>query len=149
MPLSYVIRVLDTPAPNTTFTSFVQETVAAAPLTDKYFEADRDNIHQLIVSFTAGENSENWIKKVKRYKDGRRTMQSLRYHFSGEGNVTHRIAEAELIRDTLQYKNERNLTFESYLTECEKIYNILKITARKWKRMLKCDYYSRTSNILV
>ena len=74
VPLSYVIRVLDTPAPNTTFTSFFEDTVATAPLTGTYFEADRDTVHQLIVSFIAGENSENWINKVKRYIDGRRTM---------------------------------------------------------------------------
>ena len=140
VPLSYVIRVLDTPAPNTTFTSFVQETVATAPLTDTYFEADRDTVHQLIVSFTAGENSENWIKKVKRYRDGRRTMQALRDHFSGEGNVTRRIAEAERIRDTLQYKNERNLTFESYLTKCEKMYNIFENHGEKMEEDAKLRF---------
>lgn len=124
VPLSYVIRVKETPDPNATFTSFVEETVAKAPLRGTYFEADRDTVHQAIVSFTAGQNSENWIKKVTRFRDGRRSMQALKDHFSGEGNVTRRIAEAERIRDTLQYKNERNLTFETYITKCEKMYNI-------------------------
>ena len=124
VPLSYVIRMKDNPDAGTAFTSFVEETVAKAPLKGPYFEADRDTVHQSIVSFTAGQNSENWIKKVARFRDGRRTMQALRDHFSGEGNVTRRIAEAERIRDTLQYKNERNLTFETYLTKCEKMYNI-------------------------
>ena len=124
VPLSYVIWQLITPTANTTYTSFVEETVASAPLNGTYFDADSDTVHQAIVSFTVGQNSENWIKKVKRFRDGRKTMQALRDHFSGEGNVTRRIAEAERIRDTLEYKNERNLTFESFLTKCEKMYNI-------------------------
>ena len=53
MPLSYVIRVKETPDPNATFTSFVEETVAKSPLRGIYFEADRDTVHQAIVSFTA------------------------------------------------------------------------------------------------
>ena len=124
VPLSYVIRELVTPEPNTIYTSFVEDTVASAPLTGTYFDADSDTVHQSIVSFTVGQNSENWIKKVKKYRNGRRSMQALKDHFSGEGNVTRRIAEAERIRDTLQYKNERNLTFETFLTKCEKMYNI-------------------------
>ena len=140
VPLSYVIRVLDTPAPNTTFTSFVEDTVATASLTCTYFEADRDTVHQLIVSFTAGENSENWVKKVKRYRDGRRTMQALRDHFSGEGNVTRRIAEAERLRDTLVYKNERNLTFETYITKCEKMYNIFENHGEKMEEDAKMRF---------
>ena len=54
-------------------------------------------------------------------------MQALRGHFLDEGNVTRRIAEAEHICNTLQCKNERNLTFETYLTKCAKIYSIFKL----------------------
>ena len=61
LALSYVIRVLDTPIPNNNLTSFVEETVATAPITDTYFEADCDTVHQLIVSFMVRENSENCI----------------------------------------------------------------------------------------
>lgn len=140
VPLSYVVRILDTPEVNTVYTSFVEETVAKAPLLGSYFEADRDTVHQAIVSFTAGEHSENWIKKVTRFRNGRRTMQALRDHFSGEGNVTRRIAEAERIRDTLQYKNERNLTFETYLTKCEKMYNIFEVHGEKMEEDAKIRF---------
>ena len=51
--LLYVTRVKENPDPNTIFTSFVEETVAKAPLTGTYFEADRDTVHQAIVNFTA------------------------------------------------------------------------------------------------
>ena len=140
VPLSYVIRVSLNPDVNTVFTSFVEETVAKAPLSGTYFDADRDTVHQALVSFTTGENSENWIKPVTRYRNGRRTMQALRDHFSGEGNVTRRIAEAERIRDTLNYKNERNLTFETYLTKCEKMYNIFEVHGEKMEEDAKIRF---------
>ena len=44
-------------------TSFVEETVVKAPLSGTYFNNGRDTVHQVIVSFTAGENLENWFKK--------------------------------------------------------------------------------------
>ena len=126
VPLSYVIRENDNPpaAGTRAYTSFVEETIACAPLNGTYYQADRGTVHQAIVSFTAGLPSEDWIKNVARHKDGRRSMKSLRDHFSGEGNATRRIAEAERLRDTLHYKNERSLSFEMFLTKCQKMFNI-------------------------
>lgn len=124
VPLSYVIREKEQPDAGTTFTSFVEKTVASAPLKGTFYEADSDTVHQAIVSFTTGETSENWIKSVSRHRDGRKSMQALRDHFSGEGNVTRRIAEADRLKENLHYKNERSLSFESFLTKCENMFNI-------------------------
>ena len=126
VPLSYVIRENDNPpAPGTrTYASFVEETVACAPLAGTYYQADKGTVHQAIVSFTAGLPSEDWIKNVARHKDGRRSMKALRDHFSGEGNSTRRIAEAERLRESLHYKSERSLSFEMFLTKCQKMFNI-------------------------
>lgn len=124
VPLSYVIREKETPDTGSTFTSFVEKTVASAPLKGTFYEADSDTVHQAIVSFTTGETSENWIKSVSRHRNGRKSMQALRDHFSGEGNVTRRIAEADRLKENLHYKNERSLSFESFLTKCENMFNI-------------------------
>ena len=79
MPLSYVIREEENvPGPATTFTSFVEQTIASAPLTGTYYEAHRATVHQAIVSYIAGQPSEDWIKTVSRYKNGRRSMKVLR-----------------------------------------------------------------------
>ena len=51
-------------------------------------------------------------------------MAALSDHFSCEGNATRRIAEADRLKDTLHYKNERPLPFETFLTKCQKMYNI-------------------------
>ena len=126
VPLSYVIRENDDPPPQGTreYTSFVDEIISCAPLTGTFYQAGRSTVQQAIVSFTTGLPSEDWIKNVSRYKDGRRSMKALRDHFSGEGNATRRIAEAERLRDTLHYKNERSLSFETFLTKCQKMFNI-------------------------
>ena len=127
VPLSYVIRdnpLVDRAPKEGAHADFVEETIACTPLTGVAFEADRSTVHQYIVSFTTGQTSEDWIKPVKRQKNGRVTMQALRDHFKGEGNATRRIAEAERLRESLHYKNERSLSFEVFLTKCQKMFNI-------------------------
>ena len=124
IPLSYVIRENDQPDRIGPHANFTEECIACAPLTGVAYDSDRSAFHQALVSFTTGQPSENWIKAINRHKDGRRSMTALRNHFSGEGNVTRRIAEADRYKDTLHYKNERSLPFETFLTKCEKMYNI-------------------------
>ena len=124
IPLSYVIRENDAPDRTGPHTSFTEECIACAPLTGVAYESDCSSVHQSLVSFTTGKPSEHWIKSMQRFKDGRRSMIALRNHFSGEGNATRRIAEADRIKETLHYRNERALTFETFLTKCEKMYNI-------------------------
>ena len=124
IPLSYVIRENDQPDRIGPHANFTEECIACAPLTGVAYDSDRSAVHQALVSFTTGQPSENWIKAINRHKDGRRSMTALRNHFSGEGNVTRRIAEADRYKDTLHYKNERSLPFETFLTKCEKMYNI-------------------------
>ena len=51
-------------------------------------------------------------------------MQALRDHFSGEGNFTRRIIEADRMKKSLHYKNERSSSFEMHLTKCQKMLNI-------------------------
>ena len=123
-PLSYVIRDDEAPNPVGPHANFTEKCIACAPLTGVSYEADRSTVHQSLVSFTTGQPSEDWIKGSNRHKDGRRDMIALRAHFSGEGNATRRIAEADRLKETLHYKNERSLPFETFLTKCQKMYNI-------------------------
>ena len=124
IPLSYVIRSNDAPDHNKTFTDFVSETIACAPLTGEYFNADRMTVFNMIVSFTTGQPSGDWIKSTVKHANGRLSMKTLRDHFQGEGNASRNMAEAERLHESLFYKGERSLTFESFLTQCEKMYNI-------------------------
>ena len=51
-------------------------------------------------------------------------MLALRAHFSGEGNATRRIAEADRLKASLIYTSENKQTFEAFLTQCQKMYKI-------------------------
>ena len=51
-------------------------------------------------------------------------MKALRNHFAGEGNAFRNMAEADRLKENLLYKNERAMTFEAFLTNCQKMYNV-------------------------
>ena len=126
VPLNYVIRENEAPpaAGSKVYANFMDETIYCAPLSGTYYDADKQTVHQAIVSFTTGNPSEDWIKSVSRHRDGRRSMKALRDHFAGEGNATRRIAEADRLKNSLHYKNERSLSFETFLTKCQRMFNI-------------------------
>ena len=124
VPLSYVIRPNDAADRVTTFTDFNDRAIACAPLTGPAFEADKRRVHQLLVAFTKGNPSEDWIKDSRSKRNGREDMKLLPAHFAGEGNATRRIAVAERLRDTLFYKNERSLTFELFCNKAQRMFNI-------------------------
>ena len=94
MPLSYVIRENDQPDNTGNHNDFVTEKIACALLTGEYYMAERTSVFNMIISFTAGQPSGDWIKSTLMYSDERRSMESLRRHFSGKGNATHNLAEA-------------------------------------------------------
>ena len=51
-------------------------------------------------------------------------MAALRAHFAGEGNATRNVAEADRFKETLNYKSERGMPFETFLTQMQKMFNI-------------------------
>ena len=124
VPLSYIIREKDEPDRETVYLDFISKTIACAPLSGEYYLADRLAVFNMIVSFTTGQPSGDWIKNTLRFSDGRRSMKALRDHFSGEGNASRNIAEADRLKETLHYKSERAMAFETFLTQCQKMYNI-------------------------
>jgi hypothetical protein len=124
IPLSYVIRENDEPDINGEHSDFVSQTISCAPLTGEYYSADRMTVFNMIVSFTTGQPSGDWIKNTLKYSDGRRSMNALRAHFAGEGNASRNMAEAERMHESIHYKSERALSFETFLTQCQKMFNI-------------------------
>ena len=124
VPLSYVIRENDAPDLNGDFTDFIARSIACAPLHGEYYDADRLTVFNMIISFTTGQPSGDWVKNTVRYADGRRSMQALRDHFGGAGNATRNKAEADRLKEGLHYKSERSMAFETFLTQCQHMFNI-------------------------
>ena len=50
-------------------------------------------------------------------------MQALRDHFPGEGNVTRRIAQVDMFKESLYHKNKLSLTFD-FFGKMPKMYNV-------------------------
>ena len=126
IPLSYVIRENDAPDTDGTYTDFLSKTIACAPLEGEYYQSDRLNVFNMLVSFTTGQPSGDWIKTTPRDSNGRRSMKALRDHFAGKGNATRNKAEADRLYSDLHYKSERAMPFETFLTNCQKMFNIYK-----------------------
>jgi hypothetical protein len=117
IPLNYVIRDNAVPSyENEDDDDFEQLSVEAAALTGMVFQADSRKVHQLINGFVQGEAAETWIKTVAKKRNGRADFIALRDHYGGAGNKTVRIKEAEVLRKTLTYKNERAMSFEKFVT---------------------------------
>jgi hypothetical protein len=124
IPLSYIVREKETPEEGTVFATFNERMIYRAPLAGQYYIADSRRVHNLLLGYLQGENTENWIRSIARYQDGRRDMIALRRHYAGEGNSTRRISDAKKIQNTLHYKTERALPFNKFLDSLQKMFTI-------------------------
>ena len=106
--LIYVVRENDEPIPEG-HENFIEKCVACAPLEGPIIEADSRRVHQVISANAQGEAAEQWIESIKKKQNGSADMIVLRAHYSGEGNSSRRIGEAERLRDSIHYKNERSM----------------------------------------
>ena len=64
-----------------------------------------------------------WGWDKRSFTNMRRSMQALCDQFSGEENSTRRIAEADRMKKYIHYKTKRSLSFEMFLTKCQKMFN--------------------------
>ena len=126
IPLSYIIRNNDDPDPDTPDSNFILQCIKCAPLRGEFYIADRQIVFHMIVNATTGCASVYWIKSTLKYSDGRKSWKKLIDHFAGEGSASKALAEAEHLFETLHYKNERAMSFEMFLTKCQKMFNIYK-----------------------
>ena len=124
IPLSYVIRETEVPDRTIEYTNFNEKAIACVPLSGSNFQADARKVHQLLKSFLQTETAEQWIKSIARSQDGREDMIALRNHYSGEGTTTRRIAQAENFREFLHYKDEKSMSFSSFLDKIQKMFNL-------------------------
>jgi hypothetical protein len=93
-------------------------------LNGQYYIANTRRVHNLIIGFLQGENTENWIRNIAKYQDGRCDMIALRRHYSGEGTSTRRIADTKRIPNTLHYKTEKALPFNKFLDSLQRMFTI-------------------------
>jgi hypothetical protein len=64
------------------------------------------------------------FKEFKRSKNGCRDFIALTTHFTGEGNNTRRFGDEERLKKTLRYKDERAMSFQTFLAKTKHMFNI-------------------------
>ncbi len=125
VPLSYIIRENDEPDYDNEDKAdydFEQLSIKCAPLVGVFYKTDARKVHQLIHGFVQGETAETWIKPKEKRQNGRLDFKALQAQYSGEGNKSVRIKEAEVLRNSLHYKNERAMSFEKFLTNMQAMF---------------------------
>ena len=95
VPLSYVIRDNEEIDINGEHLDFINKTVDCAPLEGEYYAYYRMSVFDMVVSFTTGQLSGDWIKSTMKHSDRQRSKETLSKNFTGEGSATRNIAEAE------------------------------------------------------
>jgi hypothetical protein len=110
-----------------------------APLNGQYYMADARRVHSLLLGFLQGEQTENWIRYIFRYQDGRRDMDALRRQYAGEGNSTRRIADAKKIQSSLHYKTKRALPFNKFLDSLQHMFTIFEEEKEPLSERAKVD----------
>jgi hypothetical protein len=123
VPLFYIIREKEVPEEGKVYTSSPKSALksTSSPV--------RNSLKTLSMSITSsnpllGTDAEQWIKEFKLFKNGRRDFIALAAHFTGEGNNTHRIGDAECLETTLHYKGERVMSFQTFLAKTKHMFNI-------------------------
>ncbi len=66
-------------------------------------------------------------------------MIALRRHYAGEGNSTHRIANARKIKTILHYKSERALPFNKFLDTLQTMFTIFEEEKEPLTELAKVD----------
>jgi hypothetical protein len=119
-----VVRERKTPNPDGADLTYMERMVAQAWLTGPEFKADTLQVHQLIRSYTVGENVAQWIHEISKHHDGRCDLLALQAHNRGKGNNSCQIATAQQMFTTLHYKGEKAFEFGLYLDKVKEMFNI-------------------------
>lgn len=87
---SYIIRENEDPGTDGEHPDFVSKTNARASLKGKYYDANKLALFNIVVSFTTGQPSGDWIKDM---------LKALCTHVAGEGNASSNVAEADRLQE--------------------------------------------------
>ena len=127
MPLSYIVRNNEAPDHTRDFAGdFTEEIITFAPLNGPKFRADARKVHQLLKNLFMAKSAEQWIRPLAPRGNGRDDILELRRHYEGEGDQNRRIASADKYRETLHYKSEHVMPWETFLDRIQKMFNIYK-----------------------
>ena len=81
--------------------NFIAETIAYAPLSGAKYQEDTRKVHQILNNYLMTETAEQWIRSIKKHANVWDDFDALRLHYSGEVNVSRRVAMEDHPQETL------------------------------------------------
>ena len=70
------------------------------------------------------ETAEQWISIIEKRANGQDNFDALFRHYRSEGNTSHRVTTVYRLRETLHYKSEHALSFNTLLDRMQTIFNV-------------------------
>ena len=144
-PLAYVIRP-DKPAgwdPVIDATSDYERLMYQLPLNGQAYNQDNEVVFSYVQLAVLQTLAENWIFDAVPGRDGRAAMRALRDHYQGEANLDVRATKAQQTLDTLTYTSEKNMPFETMITNLNKAYNSLKRQGQEFTDRTKVEQLAK------
>ena len=93
------------------------------------------------------ELAEQWIRPLAPRGNGQDDALELRRHYEGEGNQSRRIASADKYHETLHYKSECAMPWETFLDRMQKMFNIYKEEGEEMTENAKLrEFFKRTKH---
>ena len=144
-PIAYVIRP-DKPAgwdPMIDATTDYECLMYQLPLNGPAYNRDNEVVFSFIQLAVLQTLAENWIYDAIPGRDGRAAMRALRDHYQGEANLDVRATKAQQTLDTLTYTSEKNMPFETMITNLNKAYNSLKRQGQEFTDRTKVEQLAK------
>ena len=127
VPLSFVVRYQEAPDRTTYFQGeYIHDIIACAPLSFTHLQSDTSKLHQLLKNYLGDYMDEQWIRSIEKCANGRDKFDALCHPYSGDHNVSHRIATVERLWKILHYKSERAMSFSMFLDRTKNMFNIFR-----------------------
>jgi hypothetical protein len=116
IPLSYVIRKIDTPDPDAIYQNDIERLIAIAPLQGDAFLRDKIKAYGIIKQLVIEGPGRSYILPFYKANGGRSAWLALRAHYEGEGFKNRNVEEAYSALENIFYEGEKKgFTFEKFL----------------------------------
>ena len=132
LPLSYVIREEEDAAEFNSEIEYDDAAILSTALVGPEYIQDARTVHKIIsknVDQTA--DAYTYIKSILRHRNGRQDILALRERYSSDAAAQGIINKAKNDLANLQYRNERNFSFEKFSSRMQKAYNDLAAQGRE------------------
>ena len=131
LPLSYVIREEEAAAPFDETIDYNDAAILSTALTGPEYIQDARTVHKIISkNVDQIADAYTYIKSIARHRHGRRDILALRERYSSDAAVQGIINKAKSDLESLQYRNERNFSFEKFSSRLQKAYDDLESQGR-------------------